>query len=103
MQRIMPKFKAVEIGEKLNINCRCIGTTFWTFNEGMLPSNVHFIGRHIAIEYATHNNEGIYECECFTNLISGPRDSNFIAKIPLFIRGQSTSCIFWEPIIKYNV
>ena len=99
MQVVMPKFKTVEIGEKLNIYCRCSGTTIWTFNEGMLPTNVHSIGKLIAIEDFTHHNEGIYECECFTNLIRGPRDSNFIAKISVIIGGQSTSCIFWEPII----
>ena len=99
MQGITPKFKTVEVGEKLNIICPCSGTTLWTFNEGMLPTNVHYIGRHIAIEDVTHHNEGIYECECFTNLISGPQDSNFISKISIIIRGQSTSCNFWEPII----
>ena len=92
---ISPKFKAAQVGEGVSFLCHgCRGIASWTFNDSMLPSNVHISNNHIYIKDVKNHNEGIYECECHSTDMFGPPFKNFISKVTLVLRGQFVDILF---------
>jgi len=81
----------VKEGVTVSSTCTCVGMVRWTFNNSDLPDNVkNLYGGVIQITRVNKQNEGFYECECLgvqEQVILGSTQ-NFIAKMPLTIRGQ---------------
>ena len=89
------RIKIVEEGQTVKVLCICIGQAKWTFNDSILPYNVkNSTFNSIMLNDVTKHNEGTYECECLGKRNHhtrsfGPTD-NFLSKMSLIIRGQST-------------